>query len=276
MSPLLCSLYSPPYPSRLRRDVVLGDCTSTLLAGDVIQMQAYDLIMVIVLAVTTFYGFRRGLAWQIASVAAIVVSYIVAMQFRDVVAAKINAQPPWNTFAAMLILYVATSFVIWVVFQLVRGFIDQAKLKEFDQQLGALFGLGKGILLCVIITLFAVTLTQPKTRQQIIDSKSGYYITRLLDQADAVMPAELHDFLSPYLEKLDRGLNGEDESLDIDEFRPLEELLPSGQGGGFRAADNESESGSWFGDLGSDANADSASGYPANADRQRRYQFDRR
>ena len=246
-------------------------------------MQAYDLIMLIVLAVATFYGFRRGLAWQIASVAAIVVSYIVAMQFRDVVSTKINAQPPWNTFAAMLILYVATSFVIWVVFQLVRGFIDQAKLKEFDQQLGALFGLGKGVLLCVIITLFAVTLTQPAMRQQIIDSKSGYYITRLLDKADGIMPAELHDFLAPYLEKLDRGLRGDEpEATEPDELRALENWLESGQGGGLGASSEESQlpapgaDPSWFGAGKETATPGQDEGYPANADRQRRYQFDRR
>lgn len=171
-------------------------------------MQVYDIIMLIVLLTTTFIGFRKGLAWQIASVAAIVVSYIVAIQFRDVVAARINTAPPWNTFLAMLILYVGTSFAIWVLFQMVRGGIDRSKLEGFDQQLGALLGLGKGVLLCVIITFFAVTLLGDSQRQTIIQSRSGYYIAQLIDQADTVMPAELHDFLHPYLQRLDEGLDG--------------------------------------------------------------------
>ncbi len=169
-------------------------------------MQAYDVIMLLVLVATTFLGFRKGLAWQIASLAAIFFSYFVAMQFRDVVAVRIHTEPPWNKFLAMLILYVATSFVIWVVFQFVRGFIDRAKLRDFDKQLGAIFGLVKGVALCVVITFFAVTLLSEGTRRKVIHSRSGLYIARLLDRADAVMPTEMHDFLYPYLHELDERL----------------------------------------------------------------------
>jgi membrane protein required for colicin V production len=193
-------------------------------------MQTYDIIMLIVLGATTFIGFRKGLVWQLASLAAIVVSYLVAVQFRDVLSNHIDAEPPWNTFLAMLILYIGTSFVIWLVFQFVRGFIDRAKLREFDRQLGAIFGLAKGVLLCVIITLFAVTLLGDQQRQQIIDSKSGLYIAQLLDRADAVMPDELHDFLHPYLHRLDGDPSVPSMGQDLDEFRRLEDWLEGGQG----------------------------------------------
>ncbi len=187
-------------------------------------MQAYDIIMLIVLAASTFLGFKKGLAWQIASLAAIIVSYVVAVQFRDVVATHIDTAPPWNTFLAMLILYIATSLVIWLAFQLIRGFIDRAKLKEFDQQLGAIFGLAKGAALCIIITLFAVTLLTDNLRQQIIDSHSGLYIARILDRANGVMPDELHEFLHPYLEQLEQRM-GDTESPPGDEFREMEQWL---------------------------------------------------
>ena len=194
-------------------------------------MEAYDIIMLIVLLVATFFGFRKGLAWQIASLGAIFFSYIVAVRFRDVVADKINATPPWNMFLAMLILYVASSFAIWLLFQFVRGFIDRAKLKDFDRQLGAVLGMAKGVLLCVIITLFAVTLLGDDLRRQIIDSRSGLYIAHLLDRADAVMPEEVHDLLHPYLHQLDGRLenpsshseSGSDEPGD--ELRELEQWL---------------------------------------------------
>jgi membrane protein required for colicin V production len=194
-------------------------------------MQTYDIIMLVVLAATTFLGFRKGLAWQIASVAAIVVSYLVAVQFREVLAPRIDAEPPWNTFLAMLILYVGTSFVIWLVFQFVRGFIDRAKLHEFDHQLGAVFGLAKGVLLCVIITLFAVTLLSDDQRRQIIHSRSGLCIAQLLDRADAIMPEELHEFLHPYLHRLEGAPMRQVEGPDTADFRRLEDWLEGGQGG---------------------------------------------
>ncbi len=192
-------------------------------------------MMLIVLAVTTFIGFRKGLAWQIASLAAIFFSYFVALRFRDVVASKIDAQPPWNTALAMLIVYVASSLVIWILFRFVRSFIDGAKLGGFDRQLGALLGMGKGIVLCVIITLFAVSLLGEEQRRDIIDSRSGLYIARLLDQADAVMPTEMHNFLNPYLNQLENGANGAAPKRKMDgEMEQMENWLKQ-QGGQFRA-----------------------------------------
>ena len=67
-------------------------------------MQAYDLIMLIVIGMATIFGAIKGFAWQVASLASIIVSYIVAYRFRFDVAAMIQAKPPWNQFLAMLIL----------------------------------------------------------------------------------------------------------------------------------------------------------------------------
>jgi len=169
-------------------------------------MQAYDIIMLLVLVAATVFGAWKGLAWQVASLAAIFASYYVALQFRDPLSAYISAEPPWNVFVAMALLYVGTSFVIWLAFRFVRGFIDALRLKAFDAQIGAIFGFAKGVVLCVIITLFAVTLLGDDLRKTIVDSRSGYYIAVLLDKSSAVMPTELSQVLSPYIHKLDERL----------------------------------------------------------------------
>jgi membrane protein required for colicin V production len=164
-------------------------------------MQIYDLIMLAVLALTTFRGYRKGLAWQVAALGSIVVSYFVAYRFRDQVAVYLEFPDPWRRLAAMLILYVASSLVIWLLFQTVKGAIEKAKLKDFDQQLGAIFGLVKGAALCVVITLFAVSLLQPNMTQRIVDSRSGGYIARVLDRSESLIPPELRQVLEPYLQK---------------------------------------------------------------------------
>ena len=166
-------------------------------------MQGYDILMVVVLVLATVFGAYKGIAWQLASLGSIIVSYIVAVQFRGPVAELIGASPPWNKFLAMLILYLVTSFVIWLGFRLVSKTIDQMKLKSFDHQIGALFGAAKGVVLCVVITLFAVTLLEESQRRAIIDSRSGHYISRLLSRAHPLMPEELNQVLEPYVERLD-------------------------------------------------------------------------
>ena len=169
-------------------------------------MQSYDLVMIVVLVGATLFGAIKGMAWQMASLGSIVLSYLVALTFSEPLAPIFHTQAPWNRFIAMLVLYVLTSFAVWLAFRIVAGAIDRVRLKEFDRQIGAIFGAAKGVLLCVAITFFAVTLSA-SARGSVLKSRSGGYIAQLLNKADAVMPKELHNVLDPYMDKLERGLN---------------------------------------------------------------------
>ena len=73
------------------------------------------------------------------------------------------------------------------------------KLQDFDKQLGAVFGLVKGLVLCSVITLFAVTLLGDDVAKKIMATKSGYYIAYGLDRLDMVIPTEWHAVVHPYL-----------------------------------------------------------------------------
>lgn len=172
-------------------------------------MGTYDVLMLLVVLFAAFLGWQKGMAWQIASIAAIVGSYFVAMQFRDPVAQHINLTAPMNTFAAMLVLYLGSSMAIWMMFRIVRQSIDQMKLRDFDRQMGALVGAAKGGLIACLITLFAVTLLPEQQTQAIIGSRSGYFIARFLNQAQGIMPAEFQHVLAPYLEKLEDPTEGD-------------------------------------------------------------------
>ena len=91
-------------------------------------METYDILMLIVLAAAALFGAVKGFAWQLASIASIVVSYFVAYRFREPLSHSIVAEPPWNRFLARLILVVGTSLVVWVAFNMVRRTIDRMKL----------------------------------------------------------------------------------------------------------------------------------------------------
>jgi membrane protein required for colicin V production len=169
-------------------------------------MQIYDVIMLAVLVGCVVFGAWKGMAWQLASLGSLVISYFVALYGCDLLAPYIGAEAPWNRITAMLILYLGTSLSIWLLFRVVAGVIDRVKLKEFDRQVGALFGAAKGVLLCVAITFFAVTLSEDG-RDLILQSRSGYYIAVLIDRADPIMPEGVHDVLGPYLHALDEKLD---------------------------------------------------------------------
>jgi membrane protein required for colicin V production len=171
------------------------------------SMQIYDIVMIVVLVGAMFFGAVKGFAWQLASIASIVVSYFVALKFREPFSQSIALDPPLNRLLAMLILYVATALLVWVVFRMVSQSIDRLRLKEFDRHIGAVFGLIKGGLYCVLLTLFAVTLAGEQIRETVVSSKSGHYIADVLDRSESVIPPEIHGFVDPYLRRFEQQFN---------------------------------------------------------------------
>ena len=115
-------------------------------------------------------------------------------------------QEPWNRFLAMLVLYVVTAVAIWLLFRLVAGIINRVQLKEFDRQLGTIFGLAKGVLYCVVITFFAVTLSE-SARQAVLQSRSGNFIARGIREANPIMPEDVRKWLGKYIDELDEKLH---------------------------------------------------------------------
>lgn len=187
-------------------------------------MQTYDLIMLAVLIGAGIFGAVKGFAWQIASLASLIISYFVAYRYRDDVSKYIDAEPPWNAIVAMLLLYVGTSFAIWIGFRLFSGLIDKVRLKEFDRHLGAIFGMLKGAILCLLITMFGMTLLGAQQQAAICQSRSGYFIAQVLQRADGILPHEVGEVVGPYLEKLDQQLR--DGGVETDEKGFWEKAIP--------------------------------------------------
>lgn len=170
-------------------------------------MQGYDFVMIAVLVGAVAWGAWKGFAWQVASTASMVLSYFVALNFRTPLSQIIKTDPPWNVFVSMLILFLGTSLVVWLCFNFVSQAIEKMKLKEFDRQVGAILGLAKGVILCVLITLFSMSLLDQQRRQAIINSRSGMYISQLLAKADAIMPREIRQVLAPYVDGLEQNMS---------------------------------------------------------------------
>ena len=166
-------------------------------------MQPYDILVVAILVGATVLGAVKGFAWQLASIASIVFSYLIAHRFRGSLAQSIQADAPWDSFLAMLILFVGTSLMVWTVFRMIAASIDRLKLQDFDHHVGAVFGLLKGGLYVTLMTLFAVTLSGDRTREFVVGSKSGHAIAGVLADSRSVIPPEVGDFVTPYLDRFD-------------------------------------------------------------------------
>lgn len=190
-------------------------------------IQPYDFAMLAVLVGAILYGAWKGFAWQLASLASITVSAVVAVQGSVALAPYFNVSEheQWNRFLAMFVLYVVTAGAIWLLFRLVSGAINRVQLKEFDRQLGVIFGLAKGILYCIIITFFAVTLSEP-ARQLVLQSKSGDLIARAIRNANPILPDDIREWLGKYIDELDAKLHAPPQEVLPDSKAPAAPATP--------------------------------------------------
>jgi membrane protein required for colicin V production len=154
-------------------------------------MHTFDIILLSVMVAATLFGFIRGVVWQIAWVAALVVSYFAAYHLGPAVAPLIGDHP----YLAMLLVYSVTSLLIWITYHRLRDAISRLKLREFDRQIGAILGFGLGVLACVIITFFALTLSGDQQQDAILASRGGDMSARTLIRLKQATPEEVHEFL---------------------------------------------------------------------------------
>ena len=199
-------------------------------------LQPYDFVMLAVLVGAMLLGVWKGVAWQITALASVVVSAAVAVHSSAPLAPYFSAHEPWNRFLAMLVLYVVTAGAIWLLFRLVAGVIDRLKLKEFDRQLGAIFGLAKGILYCIVITFFAVTLSEA-ARQSVLQSRSGDLIARGIRNTNPILPDDVRNWLGKYIDELDEKLHTPPKVVSEASAEPRTTLPDDSRGEGGKTKD---------------------------------------
>ena len=169
------------------------------------SVEGYDLVMIGLLAGAAVLGYFKGIVWQIAWIAGIFASSFVAFRYGGPMSSFFGQQAPWNRLAAMLALYAATSIGVWLVFRVISRAINAIHLSAFDHQLGLLLGIAKGVLLCIVVTFFGVTVI-PTYRDQIVASRSGRLVAELIVRADTYLPKDIHDTVDPFVKQFEAEL----------------------------------------------------------------------
>ena len=150
------------------------------------------------------------MAWQVASLSSLIVSYVIALRGSGFLAPYVGTEEPWNRFLAMFH-YLPSRFGrdFGSCFNSSRGLSNGSNCKNFDRQVGAVIGfLPRGAAICLAITFFTVTLSTD-ARDTILHTRSGYVAAIVMDRAHLVMPDEVHDVLGPYVHQLDDAVPDE-------------------------------------------------------------------
>jgi membrane protein required for colicin V production len=161
----------------------------------------YDFAVLGVLVYCMARGASRGFIFQLATMAGIVLCLMFAETFSGIVGPHISLQPPLNEWVSMFGAYLFFSFIAFGAARMLTKGIEEAGLKEYNSHLGAIFGLAKGVVVCLVATFFLATLDA--THNVIANSKSGYYAAVTMQKIHPIMPEKLHDALNRYIHSLD-------------------------------------------------------------------------
>ena len=132
-------------------------------------MTIYDVAMIGAVIAGIAWGFWRGITWQVASIASLVLGYSASRTLSEQLAPHFPGEPVVARALAMIVIYAAVSGGVFLVAWIVRATLRKLQFEAFDRHLGMMLGAVEGALLGMIVTLFVVSLA-PKTRDPIFSS----------------------------------------------------------------------------------------------------------
>ena len=158
----------------------------------------YDAVMAGVVVAGMIWGAWRGVTWQLASIASLVLGYMIAHPVSAQLAPHFPGDPVIARSLAMLATYAAVSGGVFLVAWGIRATLRAMKFEAFDRHLGMLLGGMEGALLGVVATFFVVSLS-PTMREPIFASPSGQIVGNVMNALGPVLPAEAREALAPFI-----------------------------------------------------------------------------
>ena len=195
----------------------------------------YDILVACILLFFMARGAARGLIWQLAGIAGILLCVAFAGTASKVIGPHINLAPPTNQWAVMFITYLLATFVAFGFARTLNSWINQLELKEFNRHLGAVFGLLKGALLVLVMTFMIVTFSA-KSRDMLKDSKSAQIAAKVIYQLEPLVPDKLGTQIAKYIDMFEQTGFGKstvqvnDEALPPDFNQTGDEQAPVSDG----------------------------------------------
>ena len=156
-------------------------------------MTALDWIVVLTLAASVILGLLRGLVAEVFSLG----SWVVALIAERLGAAAVAPMLPMDVvsegmrhFVAFVVVFLAVMIVVMLLGRLVRGVVGAAGLGGADRAVGGVFGLLRGVVILVGLTLAAGLTALPQTGFWKNALFSGV-LERLAAKAAPLLPAKV-------------------------------------------------------------------------------------
>ena len=158
------------------------------------NVNAFDLIVLAILAALTLQGIWKGMISQIVSVASYFVCWIIATRFGSLIAPSIPVEAPWNQVLAMAVIFLITLVAIRFASAALEKLIKNWHLQKLNTLLGGVLGFAKGLLFCMIITFFAVMFSET-SRAVVFNSMTGFHLAQLITSVGVFVPKDSYEFV---------------------------------------------------------------------------------
>ncbi|MDR1494257.1 MAG: CvpA family protein [Planctomycetaceae bacterium] len=175
------------------------------------NLQVYDFIILILVGALALRGWMKGMISQLASLAAIIASFWASARFAPALEPMMQANPPWNKVLAITITFVGASIAVGIAHYCLAKMISVIRVKKYDKLCGAVFGALKGVMIGMIITFFAVMLSE-QTRVTALQSRSGKILANLVRQTRVILPKDVNELINANLEGFQKQMDSQTES----------------------------------------------------------------
>lgn len=146
-----------------------------------------DLVVLAVLLYCAVRGASRGLLSQLSWVIALLLCFKFSGTLAPAIEPMIGVDPPLKQWLAMLAVYVGLCGVSFVVAGMLSNWMAKAKIIDFDKHLGGILGFVKGVIICMTVMFFAITMSPPM-RQIVSQTYSGYGAALILHNSKYLIP----------------------------------------------------------------------------------------
>ena len=130
-------------------------------------MAATDWILIAALAASMLLGALRGLVYEVLSVMGWIAAFLLAQWFSPDVAEKLPMQNSGEALryaAAFVLVFIASVFLAGLISALMKKIISVVGLRPVDRMMGAIFGLFRGLILLLALSVVCLLYTSPSPR----------------------------------------------------------------------------------------------------------------
>ena len=160
-------------------------------------MASIDWILVAILAASMVLGAWRGLVFEVLSVIGWIAAFLLAQWFAPDVAGMLPMQNSSETLryaAAFALVFIASVFAAGLISALMKKIISAVGLRPVDRILGAVFGLFRGLILLLALSV-VVHMTALQDSDWWLESKGAPMLSTLLKGLRPMLPEKFGAYL---------------------------------------------------------------------------------